>query len=116
MSYTLIDAMMQPCVIRQPTITPDGEGGSSVTWSDGPKIRAAITAHRSTKIREGEHDTTRDTHNVTTPIDTEDLTLLAVIRDGRGRTYRILSEPREFPHVMSKRYKRYSAEAWEETT
>lgn len=115
MMYTVIDAMMQQVTLRVKTSTDDGEGGNIPTWSDAGTFLAAITKHKSDKIIVAEHDDTKDTFNITTSVGVADLHLHDVIKDVLGRTYRITSESRAFPTVMSVQYKRYTAERWNES-
>lgn len=111
---TIIDAMMGQLTRRVPTRIPDGEGGSLTRWRDGDTFRGAVSAHRSTRAREGEHDVTENTFHLTTLTDVPDFSFGDVFRDATGRTYRVTSDAREFPLVMSVHYKRYTVERWVE--
>ena len=112
---TLIDRLMRPVTVRVPVRTPDGEGGNTTEWQDGAAITAAITAHKADWAWIAEHHTPVDYYNVTVPEGTDDLPLATVLRDVDGKTYRTTSLVRDFPSVMTVRYRRYTAEEWSET-
>ena len=112
---TLIDKLMRTVTIRIPERISDGEGGFSTLWRDGASFQAAITAHRADWTWIAEHHTPVDYFNVTLPEDGLDLPLATVLKDADGKTYRTTSLVRDFPSVMSVRYKRYTAERWEES-
>jgi hypothetical protein len=112
---TLIDKLMRPVTIRIPERVDDGEGGHQTLWRDGATFQAAITAHRADWAWVAVHHTPVDYYNVTLPEDGMSLPLATVLRDADGKTYRTTSLVRDFPSVMSVRYKRYTAEEWSET-
>jgi len=112
---TLIDKLMRTCTVRARATEPDGEGGTVTTWADAGTFPGVISREASAKVRRGERDVTTTTANLTTPPDVS-LPLHAVLRDWRGRTWRVTNEPHRFPSVATHDYNRYTVEAWEETT
>lgn len=113
---TLIDAMLRPIVKRIPEPVDDGEGGVITTWRDGDEFQGAITAHKASWTWVAQHGTSTDYYNVTTRLNAPKLMLFDVIRDEDGQTYRITGNAREFPSPMTARYRRYTAEQWEEAS
>ncbi len=115
---SLVDAMMEPCVILNKVKVPDGEGGSMNTWEDGPEIQAAITQDTTMQARIAEKEGVTSTYTVTTSRSVQ-LDFHDVIRRLRdGQIFRITSEPgdKQSPIVSNLDIAQATAEKWELTT
>lgn len=62
-----IELMMTPCVMVEKTRTPDGQGGFSTVWTDGPEFSASIVKDKTLSARVAEKQGVTDVYQVTTP-------------------------------------------------
>ena len=63
---SLIDEFMTPCVLMEKTRKPDGEGGFTVSWTEGAPIAAAVVHDVSLQTRAAEQQGLTSTYTVTT--------------------------------------------------
>lgn len=63
---SLIDDMMEPCVIMNKITASDGEGGLMVEWKEGAVIDAAITNDTSLQAKVAESQGVTSTYTITT--------------------------------------------------
>lgn len=114
----LYETFMEPCVIVERKRVPDGEGGFSVSWTDGAEIEAAIVMDSSTQARAAEHDGMTSVYTITTrptaTLDYHDV----IKRLSDGRIFRVTSDSADktTPSVATFQFRQVSAERWELTT
>jgi hypothetical protein len=116
-SGMLIDAFLTPCVLRTPTRTDDGEGGTVDTWTDGARFSAAIVKDDSRDNNIGERSLASDTYTITVK-DGPALPYHSVIkREADGRTFRVISDEADTmpPRCASFTFRQVKAEHLEET-
>lgn len=110
---TLIDAFKVPCTLVERTRIPDGEGGWTTRWVDGPKFDAAIVLDSSATARIAEAEGVTSLYTVTVErnvqLDFHD----AFRRDSDGQVFRITKTNDPTPGVASFQFNQYQAEAWE---
>ena len=51
---SLVDNFKVPCTLLERSRVPDGEGGWTTGWADGPKFQAAIVRNSSLAARVAE--------------------------------------------------------------
>ena len=115
---SLIDCMMESCVLVSQKRTPDGSGGYKTTWEDGEPFKAAIVRDTSTEARIAEASGTVDMYTVSVSRSVH-LEYHAVIkRLSDGKTFRITSDNAEkrTPVCTALDIAQSTAEAWRLTT
>lgn len=112
---SLVDEFKERCVLLERRRVPDGEGGWSTTWEDGPEFDAAIVNDTSMTARVAEHQGVSSTYTVTTdretPLEFHDA--FRRVRD--GKTFRVTSRPtdKQTPGRATFSFAQVTAEAWE---
>ena len=114
----LVDCMMTDCVLMEKKRTPDGSGGYITEWTEGERIRAAITRSNSMEARIADAAGTVEVYNVAVSRSVH-LAYHAVIkRVSDGKTFRITSDNAEnrSPVCATLDLAISTAEAWRLTT
>ena len=110
---TLIDAFKVPCTLVERTRIPDGEGGWSTTWVDGPKFDAAIVLDSSMTARTAEAEGVTALYTVTVERNVQLEFHDAFRRDSDGKVFRVTKTNDPTPGVATFQFNQYQAEAWE---
>lgn len=111
---SLIDAMMDECIIMNKIKTSDGEGGSITTWIEGAEILVAITTDMSMSARVAEREGVTSTYTLTTKrenaLDFHDV----IKRKKDGKIFRVTSDANDkmSPAVSSLDMAQATAERW----
>lgn len=115
---TLIESMMDDCIIMNKQKNPDGEGGIITEWTEGAHIKAAIVNDTSMAARVAEHDGVTATYTVTTTKENV-LEFHDVIKRTRdGEIFRITgnASDKTSPAASTLNMAQVSAEKWELTS
>lgn len=115
---SLIQEMMEDCVIMNKAKVSDGEGGFVTTWTDGAEIKVAITQDTSITARIAEKDGFTNSYTLTMAKENalEYHEVVKRLRD--GLILRVTNDNKEFPSVASNMlngYTQVTAERWELT-
>ena len=112
---SLIDVMMEECVMVDRRTVPDGIGGFNYEWVDGAQFRAAVIKNNSLEARVAEKQGVTELHTVTV-----DKGLVLQYHDvfrrlSDGLTFRVTSHIRdsETPSVATFQIGQVTAERWE---
>lgn len=114
----LYESFMTACKLMERKRVPDGEGGFTVSWTEGAEIEAAIVLDNSTEARAAEHDGMTSVYTITTrptaALDYHDV----IKRVSDGRIFRVTSDSSDkmTPEVATFQFRQCSAERWELTT
>lgn len=114
----LYESFMTACKLMERKRVPDGEGGFTVSWTEGAEIEAAIVLDNSTEARAAEHDGMTSVYTITTrptaALDYHDV----IKRVSDGRIFRVTSDSSDkmTPGVATFQFRQCSAERWELTT
>ena len=111
---SLIDSMMEECVIMDKATTPDGAGGFYTTWNEGAHINAAITTNTSIEARIAEASGFKNTYTLTTKKENilEYGTVIKCL--STGNIYRVTADGNatKTPAVSKLDMAQVSAESW----
>lgn len=112
---SLIDVMMEPCVMLDRRTVPDGMGGFVHEWVDGAEFRAAVIKNNSLEGRVAEKQGVTELYTVTVD---KGLTLMyhdVFRRVSDGQVFRVTSNIRdsETPSVATFQIGQVTAERWE---
>lgn len=111
---SLIEAMMDTCVIMNKSKVSDGEGGFNTEWTEGASILVAIVNDMSTQARIAEKDGVTNTYTLTTKrenaLDFHDV----IKRVSDGAIFRVTSDGSEkkSPMASTLDMAQCSAEKW----
>lgn len=111
---SLIDSMMEECVIMDKTTTPDGESGFYSSWNEGAHIMVAITTNTSIEARIAESSGFKNTITLTTKKENI-LEYGTVIKSlATGNIYRVTADGNatKSPAVSKLDIAQVSAESW----
>ena len=109
---TLYERMMCDCVRLIPSTEDDDEGGRSITWSEGERIKAAIVRDTSQELRVADKDTAKALYTVTTPSDTVLNYHDVIKRMSDGAVFRATSNSNPAPQPATFSFNQCSAEEW----
>lgn len=115
---SLIDSMMEKCVIMNKSKTSDGEGGTVTAWVEGAEIEAAITLDSTMQARVAEKQGVTSVYTITTKrnvvLEYHDV----IKRLDDGKIFRVTSDgsDKKSPNVSSLNMSQVTAEKWELTT
>lgn len=115
---SLIEAMMEDCIIMDKSRVPDGEGGFITRWTEGAEILVAITLDSSISARVAEKEGFSNVYTLTTTQENA-LEFHDVIKRKRdGKTFRVTNDGSDMktPSISSLNLCQVSAEAWGLTT
>lgn len=114
---SLIDYMMDSCVIMNKSKVADGQGGFKVEWTDGANILVAIVNDSSMSARVAEKEGVTSTYTLTTHKDTVLEYHDVIKRLSDGKIFRVTSDPDDkmSPKVSSLDMIQVTAEKWELT-
>ena len=114
---SLIDVMMEDCVMLAKRTVPDGLGGFSIEWQEGATFRAAIVKDNTLAARVAEKQGVSEVYTVTV-----DKGLALQYHDvfrrlSDGYVFRVTSNIRdsETPSVATFQIGQVTAERWELT-
>lgn len=111
---SLLDSMMEACVIMERRRVSDGEGGVITTWEEGATINVAIVTDQSMQARIAEREGVTSTYTLTTSrsnkLDFHDV----LKRVSDGKIFRITSDPedKKSPNVSTFDMMQFTAEGW----
>lgn len=111
---SLLQEWMQDCTVITATTTDDGEGGTTTVNTDGRTIKAAIVLDNSSVETSADARVLTRSYTVITPRGTG-LEFHEVIRDGKGKYYRITSNgaERHVSDMATFQVEACTAENWE---
>ena len=113
---SLIDNFRTPCVMRIKTSTPDGEGGSHVSWADGAAFTPAIVKDKDVDTVVADREQASCTYTVTVD-KTHDIPYHSVFKCiSDGKLFRVVSdqEDTQSPDCATFSLKQVTAIEWEE--
>lgn len=110
---TLIDAFKVKCTLMERTRVPDGEGGWTTRWVDGPSFQAAIVLDSSINARIAEAEGVTGVYTVTTETNVTMEFHDAFRRESDGQVFRVTKVNDSTPNVASFQFNQYQAEEWE---
>lgn len=112
---SLIDVMMDDCVMMDRTTSPDGAGGIIREWVPGAEFRAAVIKNNTLAARVAEKEGVTEIYTVTVDrgVSLEYHDVFRRIKD--GATFRVTSNitDSETPSVASFQIGQVTAERWE---
>lgn len=114
---SLIDAMMEKCVLIEKEKKPDGAGGFISSWKDGAEFLAVITMDTTMEAMIAQKQGMTSVYTVTTKRATE-LEYHEVFRRVRdGKIFRVTSDGNDklSPAASSLDMRQVTAERWELT-
>lgn len=112
---SLIDSMMEPCVMVDKKTVADGLGGFTTQWVDGAEFNAAIVIDSSTEAKIAEKQGVTELYTITVqkgmPLAYHDV--FKRVRD--SQVFRVTSniKDKQSPDVASFSIGQVSAERWE---
>lgn len=111
---SLVDEMMEPCVLMERTRVSDGEGGFVTTWKDGAEFQCAITLNSTMEARIAESQGVTSVYNITTKKNTILEYHDVIKRLSDGQTFRITSNGNDKVTIESStlNLSRCTAEKW----
>ena len=114
---SLIDSMMESCVIMNKSKVSDGEGGYITEWQEGAPIDVAIVHDSSMQAKIGERQGVTSVYTLTTRQDVvlEYHDVIKRLKD--GKIFRVTSDAgdEKSPKVSTLNMAQVSAEKWELT-
>lgn len=111
---SLIDSMMEKCVLVEKTRESDGEGGFITNWQDGAEFDAAIVADTSTLAKIAEKQGVTSTYTVTTNKNVVLKYPDVIKRLSDGQIFRITSDgnDKKAPNISTIAISQATAERW----
>lgn len=112
---SLIDVMMEDCVMLDKRTVPDGLGGFTYEWTEGATFRAAVVKNSTLAARVAEKQGVTEVYTITVdkglPLQYHDV----FRRAADGTTYRVTSNIKdsETPSVATFQIGQVTAERWE---
>ena len=112
---SLVDEFKVACTLLQKTRIPDGEGGWTTTWTDGPSFDAAIVLDSTLNARVAEKQGMTAVYTVTFDRGLDIGWHDAFRRDSDGQVFRVTSDPtdKQTPDRATFQFMQVSAEEWE---
>lgn len=112
---SLIDSMMDECVLINKIKEPDGAGGFIPEYIETAHFSASVLADTTMQARIADKDGMKSTYTVTTRqnVGLEFHDIFKVLKT--GQTYRITSDPKEkhSPNASTLNIQQSTAERWE---
>ena len=111
---SLVDNFKVPCVLLERSRVPDGEGGWTTGWVDGPEFDAAIVRNSSLAARVAEKEGVTNVYTVTTSPNAA-LEFHDVFRRvSDGQVFRVTSngDDVQTPAQATFQFQQVSAEEW----
>lgn len=111
---SLVDNFKVPCVLLERSRVPDGEGGWTTGWADGPEFDAAIVRNSSLAARVAEKEGVTNVYTVTTSPNAA-LEFHDVFRRvSDGQVFRVTSngDDVQTPAQATFQFQQVSAEEW----
>lgn len=111
---SLIDNMMEACVMVDKTTTPDGLGGFTRAWVDGAAFKATIIKSTGIEAREAERNGLTEVYTVVTPKGTRLEYHDVFRRVSDGSIFRVTADNRddEAPAMSTVQIGKVAAERW----
>lgn len=115
---SLIENMMEKCVIMNSAKVSDGEGGFIVEWSEGAEIDVAIVNNSSMEARIAEKQGVTSTYTLTTTKGVKLEYHDVIKRVSDGKIFRVTTEYGDTlsPNVSTLDISQVSAEKWSLTS
>lgn len=110
----MMNDYLEECTLLEKSRVPDGEGGWSTVWTDGPTFMAAISYDNTIQARVAESEGMRATYTVSTeksmPLDFHDV----FRRERDGQVFRVTSQgdDKRTPGRASFQISQVAAEEW----
>ena len=108
----LPESFKVPCTLVEKTRVPDGEGGWTTRWADGPEFAAAIVLDSAMNARVAEAEGVTGVYTVTVDrnvqLDFHD----AFRRDSDGQVFRVTKVNDSTPNVATFQFNQYQCEEW----
>lgn len=115
---SLLDETMENCILMDKIREPDGYGGTTTVWTEGPEIKAAIVFNSSMESRIAEKQGVTALYTITTS-KTVNLQYHDVLkRVGDGKYFRVTSDgdDNKTPSSATLNMRNVTAEEWELTS
>lgn len=111
---SLVDNFKVPCTLLERSRVPDGEGGWTTGWADGPQFQAAIVRNSSLAARVAEREGLTNVYTVTTSPNAALEFHDVFRRDSDGQVFRVTSngDDVQTPDVATFQFQQVSAEEW----
>lgn len=111
---SLVDNFKVPCTLLERSRVPDGEGGWTTGWADGPAFQAAIVRDSSLTARVAEREGLTNVYTVTTSPNAALEFHDVFRRKSDGQVFRVTSngDDKRTPANASFQFEQVSAEEW----
>ena len=111
---SLVDNFKVPCTLLERSRVPDGEGGWTTGWADGPGFQAAIVRNSSLAARVAEREGLTNVYTVTTAPNARLEFHDVFKRLSDGQVFRVTSNADDMatPKVATFQFQQVSAEEW----
>lgn len=111
---SLLSEAMTPCIYINRAVVPDGEGGTTTTWTEGAEFQAAIRLDNSMQARIGEAEGVTALYTIIT---TRAINLQyheVIKRKEDGKIFRVTSDGDDMktPQSAGLNMREVSAEEW----
>ena len=114
----LLEEAMENCILMNKTYEPDGYGGTTTAWTNGPEIKAAIVLNSSMESRIAEKQGVTALYTITTgkAINLQYHDVLKRVED--GKYFRVTSDgdDNKTPNSATLNMRNVTAEEWELTS
>lgn len=110
---TLYEKMFTSTVKLNQTIVSDGEGGTTVTYTESEEFNAAITLDNSVQAAIAQKDGVKGIYNITTSVDMPLKHGDIIKRVDNGKTYRVTGKENMTPSVATFHFYTVKGEEWE---
>ena len=111
---TLIEKMMEQCILLNKIRVPDGYGGTKTTYQDGVEFRATIIKLNSAEVLVAEKEGATEAFTIVTPkgfeLDYHDV--IRRVRDGAIFRVTGVSADNEAPEDSTVKITKVTAERW----
>jgi hypothetical protein len=112
---SLLEEQMTDCIIYNSNYVPDGYGGTTTVWVEGPTIKAAIVLNSSMESRIAQKQGVTSLYTITTnkSINLQGHTVLKRLSD--GKFFRVTSDgdDNKTPSSAMLNMRNVTAEEWE---
>lgn len=108
---SLLEAIAQPVEVLKRASVPDGEGGTTDTWTVSETISAAASRTAASVSTEGGKPTQTGSWTLLLPYGTQ-LAMHDVLRLKDGTTLRVVETPQDAPSTSAIRRSMCVAEEW----
>ena len=111
----LWETFLTDCTKQSKSTVPDGQGGVTVTWTEGDTFKAAIVKNSTAIERVAEKQGIKASYTVTTPVDVMLQFHDIFKRNSDGKLFIVTSSSVDSkpPQVASFSFNQVTAEEWE---